>query len=205
MKKKKETHLSGVLPSDTSEAFNGESAECGQHRPSSMDQLALTESLQSKNLRVRLKRRRFHVGALKSRPDYISRHILRQVLVQRVQIVLQILCRFPQPERIESVVADQASVQPFRRLGSWKPQRTVGYRFRRRRFLCWSFFLTESESGLDSGGTRPHVDEACSDEGGGCGGGGGGHCDDELRGELKSVRWDLGFWLGCYVAERGGL
>ena len=76
-----------------------------------MNKLTLPKPLQPKHLRVRLKRRRIHLWVLKPRHTYqVSSHILRQVLVQRVKIVLQVLRRFSKPERVEPPVPNHGPV-----------------------------------------------------------------------------------------------
>jgi hypothetical protein len=167
-------YLSSVLPGNSGEPLNGERAECSQHGPPPMNELALSEPLQPENLAVRLERGRLHVRVLEPGPDHIAGQVLGQVLVQRVEVELQVLRGLAQTERVEPVVPHQAPVQIFWSLGSREPKWAVGDG------LCGfpgcAFLASEPESGLDPARvgvriseTRPH-EGRCS-----CSGSGGGH------------------------------
>jgi len=121
----REPYLAGVLPCDTGEPLDGEGSERGEHGPASVDELALTEPLEAEDLAVGLERRGLHVRSLGPGSDDDPGLVLRQVLVQRVQLKLQILRGLPEPERVEPVVTDKASVQPLRCLRAGVPQRPV--------------------------------------------------------------------------------
>nr|GMC95383.1 hypothetical protein Iba_chr05cCG8020 [Ipomoea batatas] len=111
------------MPSNAGEPLDGQGTESSQHGPPAMNELTFPEPLDPEHLTVRLKRSRLNVGALYPGPNDVSGHILRQVLVQRVQLKLQVLSGLRQPERVEPNVTHQASVQPFRRLRSGEPRR----------------------------------------------------------------------------------
>lgn len=78
-----------------------------------MDELTLTEPLQAKDLDVRLKWSCIYVDDLSPGPNDITCHVLCQILIQRIQIILQILSRLPQPKRVEPVIINQATVEPI--------------------------------------------------------------------------------------------
>ncbi|TYG74146.1 hypothetical protein ES288_D04G159700v1 [Gossypium darwinii] len=77
-----------------------------------MDQLTFTEPLQPKDLAVRLKWSWLYVGDLSPRPNDVTCHVLYQILIQRIQIILQILSRLPQPKILEPIISNQATVEP---------------------------------------------------------------------------------------------
>lgn len=167
-------YLSGILPCNSGEGFDGESAEGGEHGPAAVDELALTEPLQPEDFGVGLERGGGHVSGFGTGTNNISRNILGQVLVQPIVVVLQVLRGFAQTERVEAVVTDQAPVEPFRGLGARVPERAVRESGPGR--LLGSFLGPESESGLDAARVGVHVGDAGSDKGG-CSGGscGSGH------------------------------
>lgn len=121
-------YLASVLPCNAGEGLNGDGTKRAEHSPPAVNELALTEPLNPKNLRVGLKRRRIHVRHLHPRPDHVSGHILGQVLVQRVQLELQVLRGLGEPERVEPSVAYQGSVQPLRWLGPREPHKPLAGR-----------------------------------------------------------------------------
>jgi hypothetical protein len=168
------TYLSSVLPGNTSERLNSKSTKRSQHGPPPMNQLALPEPLQPKHLGIRLERRGLHVISLGPCPNNITSQVLSQVLVQRVQVILQILSWLSKPKWVEPIIPNEAPVQPFRSFSSRVPKWAIV------NGLCcslrWAFLLPESEPGLDSARVCVHVREPCSNEGGcsGSGGGGGG-------------------------------
>ncbi|KAL4557895.1 hypothetical protein LXL04_036089 [Taraxacum kok-saghyz] len=82
------TYLSGILPCNAGDGLDGESTEGSQHSPPAMDEFALPKSLKPKDFAVWLERGRFDIRILESGSDHVSGQILRQVLVQRVQIKL---------------------------------------------------------------------------------------------------------------------
>jgi len=111
--KGREAYLAGVLPCDTGEPLDGEGSEGGEHGPASVDELALAEPLEAEDLAVGLEGSGLHVCNLGSGADDEPGLILRQVLVQRVQLKLQILRGLSEPKRVEPVVPDKAPVKPF--------------------------------------------------------------------------------------------
>lgn len=137
-------YLSGVLPCDSGESLNGQSTECTQHCPPSVNDFALAEPLNPENLRVGLKRRRFDLCDLHPCSYHVASEVLREVLVQRVQVELQVLRGPCKSERVEPAVADHASVEPLRRIRLREPHQPIagdGFHFhflflwRRRRLL----------------------------------------------------------------------
>ncbi|KAL0916453.1 hypothetical protein M5K25_013970 [Dendrobium thyrsiflorum] len=105
-KKKICTYFAGILPSDAGECLNSKCAQCGKHRPTAMNELTLPKTLESENLRIRLERRRLDIGRLCSGTNHITGKVLREVLVERVEIKLQVLRRLSQTKRIEAIVTN---------------------------------------------------------------------------------------------------
>lgn len=159
-------YLPCILPRHPSEPLNCQRTERGEHGPPPMDQLALPKPLQPENLRVGLKRSRLHIRALEPGPDQLTRLVLRQVLIQRVQVELQVLGGFAQPERVEPVVPNQAPVQPLGRLRARVPERPVRTPFGRG--LLRDRFLPEPEPGLESPAVHVAFLERGSEERGSC-------------------------------------
>lgn len=166
-------YLSCVLPRNPSESFDSKGTKRAQHCPPTMDELALSEPLQSKDLRIRLKRCRIKLRDLGPDTDHVAGLVLRQVLVQRVEIELQILRRLPEPERVEPTVPHHGPVEPLRRLCAGEPYETV--RDRLWGSFLWGFFRAEwpePEASLESSGAQVWVNETSSEEVGG-----GGRCN----------------------------
>ena len=112
-----------ILPCHSSHGLGNQASEDGQHGPTTVDNLTLTESLQTENLGVWLQAvsADFIRGA-----DELANHVagllLAQVLVKLVQLKLQVLSWLGEAKRIETTVTRQGAIQPVRGSGSGVPQ-----------------------------------------------------------------------------------
>lgn len=113
----------GVLPSDAGGGLGGEDTQGAEHGPASVDEFALAEALETKDLGV---------GGKGIGGDLVSGDLERAneatslvdalVLVEGVNIVLQVLGGLGETKRVEAAVTGEGAIEPIGAGGVGEPE-----------------------------------------------------------------------------------